>query len=263
VHRARSWLVKWLVCGLLCAGGLLIRPTTVSAQQCYEVWLYDIYTDDLFSEGILCTDDTTVTAPVVYVDPNSNWWGPPDDPDWPQLPPPLPPPVNPPWEPDGACFDERDLIIKQYYDHGSPFIPGCSDFTTSVPTSSYYGFDLWRSRDMRFTNQILNVQAVGGVYCIVDNFSGHGAGPIPRLNSGYRTPDRDVSEGGDGHGFHTQGLAADLAANQVVYNNLRNIAKTGSCGDACVEPWANDPSHFHVDYRPYSSWAPSGCPGGW
>jgi len=59
------------------------------------------------------------------------------------------------------------------------------------------------------------------------------------------------------------GDAVDLnSTTDQEYQDLRNIAKGGSCGSACVEP---EPSnyHAHIDYRSIAPINPSACPTLW
>jgi hypothetical protein len=160
-------------------------------------------------------------------------------------------PVSGPVTLTKKCFDERDTIIRQYPRRGTNWTPSCADFTTSVPSLSQYSFSEWRSQDRSWTWAILKEPAVGNSYCVVSNY-----GSTPNLNSGYRTPDHNQSQGGVPNGRHVYGDAADLAiSSQAQWTAMKNIAKGGACSTACVEPY-DAVMRIHIDYR-------GACPTGW
>lgn len=148
------------------------------------------------------------------------------------------------------CGDERTTLIAEYGTYGVSWAPDCSVFTQNVPTSSHYSFSSWRSPNYSWA--VLREYAVSNVYCVVSN---HGS--TPGLNSGYRSPSHNHSEGGATNSRHVYGDAADLSASQAaVWDSLRANAKSGACSIGCVEPRSATPSWFHVDYR-------GSCPAGW
>lgn len=92
---------------------------------------------------------------------------------------------------------------------------------------------------------------VADIYCVVSN-----NGSVPSLTSGYRNPAANyyISTSQGTQYFpdsrHVYGDGVDLgSSNHDQYQNLRDIAKAGSCGTACVEPEPVN-HHTHIDYRP-------------
>ncbi len=145
-----------------------------------------------------------------------------------------------------------------------PYRPGCGELTQTLPTLSQYDVgthreaNTWDVSNRRWDWLLLTQTLVGNVYCIVSNY-----GSVPDLNSGYRTPQDQLDIEGHpvnnwNNALHVRGEGADLAAAQIdVWNELKRLAKDGSCGHACVEPHNMAPRHVHVDYRgtcPNGNW---------
>jgi hypothetical protein len=150
------------------------------------------------------------------------------------------------------CGDQRDAVIREYRNSNPPhpLQPTCSDFTQSVPGPSQYSFGSW-NQDNDYSWAILRDSVVSNLYCIINNLGG----TPPVMTSGYRNPAAQLRINRSApFGRHTFGDAADVdtpnAPDNALYDYLRFLAKdSGACGYACVEPRADSPRHFHVDYR--------------
>jgi len=151
------------------------------------------------------------------------------------------------------CGDDRTNMREEYRAGQVAWTPECTDFTQSVPTVSHYSFDEWNSGTYSWA--VLRDTVTGNLYCVVSNY-----GSTPGFNSGYRNPAHNAAVGGAQNSRHVYGDAADLdtptSPNDALYDALRQLAKNGACGVACVEPRGMSPSHFHADYR-------GACPAGW
>lgn len=159
--------------------------------------------------------------------------------------------------------DPRTKLLGEYYSNPVGWQPTCDQFRQDLPAASHYAFGSSRQgNSWNVSNSydwaVLSSDVVTNLECILNAF-----GSFPPLNSGFRSPGDQLRISGQPkkwkNALHVQGLAADIdAPNNADWDDLKALAKSGTCGVACVEDRDISPAHFHVDYRPAAQ-----CPAGW
>lgn len=166
------------------------------------------------------------------------------------------------------CGDDRDQIIAEYHEFGVPWIPACTNFTSSSPNGQW-SFSQLNSGDYPDW-AIIQQDLKDGLSAMDAWLAQHTNGLRVQLTSAYRNPqkehDVDVGQGLRYYpdSRHQMGDAADMATNGGNWQSFHDAGKE-SQPVACIEPQGESgASHLHADWRVEDTSVgvpgPSACP---
>ena len=148
-----------------------------------------------------------------------------------------------------SCGDVRDNIIEEYRAGQVAWTPTCGDFSTSGGTANFGWSELNRSPGSGHPPYgIVRSVLWSGLENTRSNYNRGGI----VIDSGYRCPHGNALVGGAYQSRHMWGDAADMHSqdhpwSQAEWTLLRNAAN--AAGATYIEPYADDPSHVHADWR--------------
>jgi Peptidase M15 len=151
--------------------------------------------------------------------------------------------------PPPQCGDERGNIIAEYVSHGVNWTPTCDDFSTGGGTANFSWPELNRSPGSGHPPYgiVRSVLWTG----LEDTRSSYNRGGII-IDSGYRCPHGNALVGGVAQSRHMWGDAADMHSAEHPWDfsewNLLQQAAVAA-GATFIEPYSQDPSHVHADWR--------------
>ena len=147
------------------------------------------------------------------------------------------------------CGDERGVIIQEYRSHGVGWVPSCGDFSTGGGTANFSWGELNRSPGSGHPPYgiVRNVLWTG----LENTRSNYNRGGIV-IDSGYRCPHGNAAVGGAAQSRHMFGDAADMHSSDHPwdFNEWDRLQQAAvAAGATFIEPYSQDPSHVHADWR--------------
>src|SRR5690606_8243370 len=149
------------------------------------------------------------------------------------------------------CGDERGTMIQEYVDYGVGLTPSCSDFASGGGSAHFS----WSELNGGFSTgnphgpwgKVTGTLTSG----LEETRTNYNRGSIV-LASGYRCPHGNAAVGGASQSRHMWGDAADMysAAHPWSFAEWTLLSEAAEqAGATFIEPYSQDPSHVHADWR--------------
>src|SRR5262245_43638977 len=151
------------------------------------------------------------------------------------------------------CYAETSTMIGEYATYGVNYTPACSEFSNGGGSEHFTWLELNGGFGLGNPHNpwgiVKNVLWLG----LENTRANYGRGAIT-VQSGYRCPHGNANPqiGGATQSRHMWGDAADITSasqpwSQAEWNLLQAAAV--AAGATFIEPYSQDPSHVHADWR--------------